>query len=980
MRLAVPLAVIIVGLLFVPPLSLSSGAGGPAPRASEPNNDMANATSISPGIEILDDLNVSGDASDWFALNVEKGMVLNASLYALDWPALDASLEVYDDRGVRQGYSLSPYRYETVLIVATWTSDYYIRVFVQKGGGAGGYRLAANIEQPIAARAGGVYEGAVRNDTDHPSDIYSVTLKAGDLISAHLSESPLPPQTDVSLDLWLMDVWPGSGLYTYLDVSWWGDPSENVSGRAPHDGTYYLIVTAFYGAGHYKLDLTVAAGPTGGDDFPPQGRNVFARASFDDSVDQAMDHYDCYRLNVTSPSGGDLSVRTTFSSGWTSGIFELFLLDGASQVLESWTNFIVGTPNYTADRIDLGRDLPGPGTYYIVLMAKWGTRHGDADNLTDAPAAANYSISINMQRNDDQPPFVENPLLVLGTDEDMPYGGIRLDRLFSDPDLSRGDYLEFSGRGFGHLNVSVAGAEATIYPAPGWAGTEQVAFRATDSAGGFCESRVPVTVSPVNHPPFIASQPGDLPFTEGSSYLYFLDLRKVFSDPDIADGDHLAFSVSPSGLSLYIEPPGFLSSGPVTAHPGLYIIIIRAEDRGGVVVEAYMNISVLGIPHSPVPVAPVVRMEMDEDTTGTGPNVYDLFSDPDGGALTVLISNAGNLSVTIGDGGWLSVIPEPDWSGTEEVYLEAWNIGNLSAHLTLMVTVRPVDDPPRVLSFYPPGNISVASGSDMVLRITATDVETPRNLSYRWTIDGEPAAASSSLGNALSLKKVPAGNHLVTVTVSDPQGLSASQTWAVSVAGKAAAPAVNATTVSNAGGAAVAVGLASWLVVMLAATEHGKYAFFKFLVVPLYSKIQKEEVLDHFTRGRIYGMIESNPGVHYTLIKKKVGVGNGTLTYHLGTLEREGFIRSEWDGLYKRFYPAQMSRTGDEVLELSGVQSELMGHIRTDPGISQKELSQRTGFSKRVISYHISRMAEARLIRIERDGKRMRCFALDGAS
>jgi hypothetical protein len=69
--------------------------------------------------------------------------------------------------------------------------------------------------------------------------------------------------------------------------------------------------------------------------------------------------------------------------------------------------------------------------------------------------------------------------------------------------------------------------------------------------------------------------------------------------------------------------------------------------------------------------------------------------------------------------------------------------------------------------------------------------------------------------------------------------------------------------------------------------------FFKFLVIPLYTKIRREEVLDHFTRGRIYGMIESSPGVHYTLIKKKVGVGNGTLTYHLSTLEREGFIRAE---------------------------------------------------------------------------------------
>jgi predicted transcriptional regulator len=176
------------------------------------------------------------------------------------------------------------------------------------------------------------------------------------------------------------------------------------------------------------------------------------------------------------------------------------------------------------------------------------------------------------------------------------------------------------------------------------------------------------------------------------------------------------------------------------------------------------------------------------------------------------------------------------------------------------------------------------------------------------------------------------------------------------------------------------VGLASWGGALLVASENGKYAIFKFLWVPLYTKIRKEEVLDQFTRGRIYGMIESNPGVHYTLIKKKVGVGNGTLTYHLTTLEREGFIRAEWDGLYKRFYPSQMARSESDVLELSRVQAELLGHIKTAPGITQKELSMRTGLSKRVISYHVSRMTEARLIRIARDGKRTRCYALEAAS
>jgi DNA-binding transcriptional ArsR family regulator len=978
MRLGVPASIILVGLLLIPPFSLASTEPGVNSRGAEPNNDMASALRIQAGIIVADNLNISTDPADWFMLGAEKGKVLNVSLYTVDWPGLDASLEVYDASGARQGFSISAHRYETVMVLATWSCDYFIRVFIQPGGGAGDYDIVANVEQPRTAIAGGTYSGALRNDTDHPSDIYRIALKAGDLISANLSADPLPPPGNVSLDLWLMDVWSGSGFYTYLDMSWWSDPDEKVQGRAPHDGDYYIIVTAYFGAGRYRVDINVSAGPAGGDDFPPDARTVYSRGKYQDSVDQVQDHYDWYRLNMSPAEGGQLTVKVTLTSGWRTGIFELFLLDRELGIINGTTNYVFGRSN-TTDRIDMVAEPPGGGVYYVMLMAKWGLNSSDPADLSDSTAAADYIISIDMPRNN-RAPFVQNPLLVLGTDEDSPFGGIRLDEIFNDSDIPYGDILRFFARGSQHINVVVSGAMATLTPSPGWSGEEDVVFRAEDSVGAGCEMAVPVTVSNVNHPPFLANPPGIVQFTPGQAYPRFLDLWKVFSDPDLQEGDHLYFCVSHSALSIYIEPLGFLSSSTVVAPPGPYVLILRAQDRSGAAAEAYINISVLHVPRPPVAIAPVVRMEIDEDTPGYSPSLLGLFHDPDGESLTVLFSNAGSLNISRSDGGFLRIVPEPDWSGVEEVFLEAWDGEGLSANMTLIVTVRPVNDPPRILSRYPVENQSLSEGADMMLRITVSDAETPGNLSYRWTFDAKTVAASSTGGNVLALNKLAAGNHIITVSVADPEGQAVSWTWAVSVIGKSSEPALNATTVGNAGGAVIAVGFGSWILAFMAATENGKYAFFKLLVVPLYTKIRKEEVLDQFTRGRIYGMIESNPGVHYTLIKKKVGVGNGTLTYHLSTLEREGFVRSEWDGLYKRFYPSQMARSEGEVLELSRVQAELLGHIRTAPGISQKELSMRTGFSKRVISYHISRMTEARLIRIERDGKRMRCYVLEGAS
>ena len=978
MRLGTPAAIVLVGLMLLPPISLASVPSGTAARMNEPNDDMGSAVRIQAGATVLDDLNATSDSADWFKVAVEKGHVLNASLYTLDWPGLDATLEVYDAGAWLQGNSSSSFRYESVIVLATWTCDYYFRVFVQPSGGWGAYQLTVNTGMPVQAVGGGSYEGQLQNDTDHPADFYRIALKAGDELSAELSESPLHPPDTVSLDLYVMDIWTSSGCYTYLDESWWSDPVEKVRCRAPHDGDYYLLVSAYFGAGRYRLNVSVTPGPPGQDDFPPLARTVYSRAYFEDSVDQAQDHCDWYMLNMSSLSEGRLTVKTTFTSGWRTGIFELFILDGNLRILNGTTNYVIGRLN-TTDRIDCATDLKGGGIYYVMVMAKRGLSSSDPADLSDVGAAGNYSILIDLPRAN-HPPYVEHPILVLGTDEDSPLGGIMLDGVFNDPDIPYGDILRFSTSGLEHISISLEGARVTLTPAPGWSGKEEVVFWARDSMGATCEMRVPVTVSNVNHPPFVASRPADIELGPGQAYRRFLDLRKVFSDPDLSEGDNIYFNVSYSALGLYIEPLGFLSSPTIDAPSGVYTIILRARDRAGAEAETYINISVLHVPRPPVAMAPFVHMEMDEDSTGYSPQMTELFYDPDGEPLTIIFSNAGNLNISWTEDGTLRIISEPDWSGLEEVFLEAWDGEGLSANLTMTVKVRPVNDVPRILNSFPDDNRSMAEGEDIVLRITATDPETPGNLTYRWIVDGNAVPSSSKAGNALSLRKLPAGNHIITVSVTDPEGADASRMWAIGVIGTPPGPAVNATTVEGAGGTVVIVGLASWLVAFLAASENGKYAIFKLVLVPLYTKIKREEVLDQFTRGRIYGMIESNPGVHYTLIKKKMGVGNGTLTYHLTTLEREGFVRSEWDGLYKRFYPSQMARSPTDILELSRVQMELMGHIRTDPGITQKELSMRTGLSKRVISYHVSRMTQARLIRVVRDGKRTKCFALEGAS
>ncbi|MCK5024098.1 MAG: hypothetical protein KAR56_00610, partial [Thermoplasmata archaeon] len=103
--------------------------------------------------------------------------------------------------------------------------------------------------------------------------------------------------------------------------------------------------------------------------------------------------------------------------------------------------------------------------------------------------------------------------------------------------------------------------------------------------------------------------------------------------------------------------------------------------------------------------------------------------------------------------------------------------------------------------------------------------------------------------------------------------------------------------------AAVGFGAAG---VAIARNESWKYWLFSVGLAPLYVKLKKGKVLDHFVRGQIFGHIQTNPGSHYNEIKDVLGVANGVLAHHLRTLEREVFIKSKKEGKLKRFYPADM--------------------------------------------------------------------------
>jgi len=161
------------------------------------------------------------------------------------------------------------------------------------------------------------------------------------------------------------------------------------------------------------------------------------------------------------------------------------------------------------------------------------------------------------------------------------------------------------------------------------------------------------------------------------------------------------------------------------------------------------------------------------------------------------------------------------------------------------------------------------------------------------------------------------------------------------------------------------------------ANEGWKFKALLLFVVPLYTRIRPEAALDNFTRGRIYGYVEANPGEHYNAIKKALELPNGSLAHHLDMLIREGYVRFEVDGNYKRFYPSKMRlpKDGRSLAERpSRIQEIILDTVREEPGISERAIARAINLSPSTINYHIRIMATSGLLRLERGLGRTLCY------
>ena len=348
---------------------------------------------------------------------------------------------------------------------------------------------------------------------------------------------------------------------------------------------------------------------------------------------------------------------------------------------------------------------------------------------------------------------------------------LRLTAWFSDPD---GDPLTWAAQASaaGVVALDLAPGEGTLVITPLAEGETAVTVTATDPEGLAASQSFTVTVP--NRPPAATD-------TIPSRTLYkseadTLDLTAWFSDPD---GDRLTWAAAASNGSV-VALEVSASTGTLIVTPlseGEAVVTVTATDPGGL--TASQSFTVVVPNRGPVATDSIAAQTLYKRETMP----LDLtrhFNDPDGDVLQVEVASSDSLVATASASGTTLTV-RAGAKGEATLTVTVIDPGGLSARQSFTVTV--LNRAPMTIAPIPEQTLprGPARTLDMAAHFSDPDADT---LSYSASSSNPWVVRVRTEASDLILTAWSVGTVEITVTATDPDSLTAQQTFAVTVSNR----------------------------------------------------------------------------------------------------------------------------------------------------------------------------------------------------
>ena len=297
------------------------------------------------------------------------------------------------------------------------------------------------------------------------------------------------------------------------------------------------------------------------------------------------------------------------------------------------------------------------------------------------------------------------------------------------------------------------------------------------SCGGDGGTTVTPPPEPTNQAPVaVGSIPANT-MTAGESVT--LDVSGLFNDPD---GDALTYTATTSDAGVVTASISGSSITVTAVAAGTATVTITARDPGGLTATQSASVTVEAANQAPEPVGSLGTLAFEQGGEVTV-HVADNFSDPDGDALTYTAASSDTTVVTV-------TVSEATVAvfgvavGSATVTVTATDPGGLSATQDLGVTIEQGNQAPQLVDSIPPQMVTVGDSVRIDASMHFTDPE-GAELSYEAVSSDTGVAPALASGDTVTIGGLAAGSAIVTVSASDPEGLSATQNVMVTVEQKA---------------------------------------------------------------------------------------------------------------------------------------------------------------------------------------------------
>lgn len=329
---------------------------------------------------------------------------------------------------------------------------------------------------------------------------------------------------------------------------------------------------------------------------------------------------------------------------------------------------------------------------------------------------------------------------------------IDLDDYFISPD---GYALSYSVTGNSNISVTIDSTsnQVTFSQAAGWAGTEKIKFKATDSEGAFAESNeVSLQVVGVDNPPVLDYIP-DITVNEN-------ELIKIAPHATDADGDNITYT-----FSAPIDASGQWQTDYTSA--GIYTITVTATDTANLKDTQEVKITVKNINRPPV-LNPIADITANEGETIV---INPVVSDQDNDAISIYYSYPFDSQ-----GKWFAGYND---NGTYNVTITASDgIDTITQNAkVIVVATNRIPEATLTLSKY-----TVTPNEEFTVTLSATDPDNDA-MTFSLTKDGvEIASGNFNSSYTTTLSFADTGDHEISARVTDSGNLTVLQSKGVDVA------------------------------------------------------------------------------------------------------------------------------------------------------------------------------------------------------